>query len=53
MMKRPDRRYHCTCQAVWPLRLSPDYGVAARGRLGGQLQAYRADLAAGGAEGSL
>ena len=38
--------------AVWPLWLPPDHGDAAGGRLGGERQAGRADLAAGGAQGS-
>ena len=47
-----DRGHHRAGRAVRPLRLPPDHGAAAGGRLGGEPQARRADLAAGGAEGA-
>ena len=50
--RRLDRRHRRARQPVRPLRLPPDHGAAAGRRLGGERQAGRADLAAGGAEGS-
>ncbi len=47
-----DRRHRRARHPVRPLRLPPDHGAAAGGRLGGEPQAGRADLAAGGAEGA-
>ena len=46
------RRHRRAGHPVWPLRLPPDHGAAAASRLGGERQAGRADLAAGGAEGA-
>src|SRR5512139_3353866 len=46
------RRNRPTCQTVWALRLSQDYGIAQTTGLAGQSQADGAHLASGGAEGS-
>src|SRR5271157_3961604 len=46
------RRNRPTCQAVWALRLSQDYGIAQTTGLASQSQAGGTHLASGGAEGS-
>ena len=52
MTRRSDRRHRRAGHPVWPLWLPPDHGDAADGRLGGERQAGRAHLAAGGAQGA-
>ena len=34
--RSPDSGYRCSCQSVWTLRVSPDYGAAGACRLEGE-----------------